>query len=82
MSEVVEDIKHELACIDRTGDTKTIWDPRNADEVDVAKDTFKKLRGKGYLIYSVDKEGGKGKAMSDFDPKAAKMIAVPPIVGG
>lgn len=73
---------HELAVMDRTGDTKTIWDPDKPVEVEVAEDTFKKLRKKGYLIYRVGKDGDKSTMMTDFDPKAAKMIAVPPIVGG
>lgn len=73
---------NELATMDNTGDTKTIWDPRNEDEVDIARHTFEKLRKKGYLIYSVGKDGEKGKAMNSFDPKAEKLIAIPPVVGG
>lgn len=72
----------EIAVMDRTGDTKTIWDSDNEAEVEVARETFNKLRKKGYLIYKVAKDGGQGKAMTEFDPKAEKMIAVPPVVGG
>jgi len=73
---------HTLAAMDETGDTKTIWDPRNPDEVEAAEGTFKMLKKKGYLIYTVGKDGEKNKAITTFDPKAEKMIAVPPIVGG
>lgn len=73
---------HTMAVMDGTGDTKTIWNPNNQDEVDAARDTFKALRKKGYLIYRVNAEGNKGKAMTEFDPDAEKMIAVPAIVGG
>lgn len=72
----------ELAVMDGTGDTKTIWDPRNEDEVEVARDTFKKLKSKGYLIYRVGANGEKSEAMHKFEPTAEKMIAVPPVVGG
>lgn len=72
----------EIAVMDRTGDTKTIWDPNNPDEVEVARETFDKLRKKGYLIYRVNTIGNKGEQMLKFDAKAEKMIAVPPVVGG
>lgn len=72
----------EIAVMDRTGDTKSIWDANNPDEVEVAREAFEKLRKKGYLIYRVNKLGNKGEAMNTFDAKAEKMIAVPPVVGG
>lgn len=72
----------ELRVLDASGDTKTIWDPENADEVAVAKATFDALKAKRYLIYSVGKDGKKNTAMSAFDPDAGKLIAVPPVVGG
>lgn len=82
MSEVLTQSRNELAIMDKTGDTKIIWDPRNEVEVEVARETFKKLKNKGYLIYSVAKGGEKGAAMNTFDPNAEKLIAVPNIVGG
>lgn len=72
----------ELCVIDQTGDTKSIWDPSKKDEVEVAEDTFNKLKKKGYAIYSVKKNGDQGKIMHKFDPDAGRMIAVPPVVGG
>lgn len=77
-----ESIQHELAVMNRTGDTKTIWSPDNPVEVEVARDAFNKLRSKGYSIFKVNKEGGAGKRMDTFDPQAGKLIAVPAIVGG
>lgn len=73
---------HELAVMDRTGDTKTVWDPGNEAEVENAKKQFNDLRKKGFAIYSVDKAGDKNVIIHTFDPNAAKMIAVPPVVGG
>jgi predicted acetyltransferase len=72
----------ELAVMDRTGDTKTIWDSDNKDEVEIAREQFDKFKAKGYLIYNVAKGGEKGEQMLKFDKNAEKMIAVPKIVGG
>lgn len=82
MDNIIEKTKHEIAVMGTDGDTKTIWDPDNEDEVEVAKSTFKKFKDKGYLIYKVDKKGEKGEQLRIFDPDAAKMICVPPVVGG
>lgn len=74
--------RHELAVMDGTGDTKTIWDPNNEVEVETARDMFDHFKDKGFSIFHVGKEGEKAKIMNKFDPNAAKMIAVPVIVGG
>lgn len=73
---------HEFAVLDRTGDTKTIWDADNEEEVANAKATFKRFKDKGYAIFRVDKKGEKGELMHAFDPSAEKMICAPAIVGG
>lgn len=72
----------ELAALDESGDTKTVWDADNAAEVEVAKATFEAFKKKGYAIYSVKRGGEKGEVMHKFDPDAEKMIAVPPVAGG
>jgi hypothetical protein len=72
----------EMCIIDRTGDTKVIWDAKNEDEVEAAKATFKALKKKGYLAYSVSKDGSKGEVLHDFDPKAEKIILSPAMQGG
>lgn len=72
----------ELCVMDKTGDTKTIWDKSNPDEVAVARETFDKLKKKMYIAYSVGKDGEKGKVINEFDPDAEKLIMSPPLVGG
>lgn len=72
----------ELCVMDQTGDTKTIWDKSNPDEVEVARATFQKLKKKGYVAYSVKKDGEKGAVVSEFDPDAEKLIMSPPLAGG
>jgi len=65
------------------GDTKSIWDRNNEDEVAAARDTYEKLTKKGYRAYHVTgSEGEKGEPMSEFDPKVERMILVPPLQGG
>lgn len=73
---------NELLVMDHTGDTKTIWNPDNEDEVEAARSTFKKLRKKGYLAYKVKKGGESGEAIDEFDPSLGKIILSPPMAGG
>ena len=72
----------ELSVLNETGDTKTIWDSDNEDEVTVARAAFDSFRTKGYAIYKVGKNGERSTVMHTFDPNAEKMIAVPAIVAG
>ena len=71
-----------LRVMDQRGDTKIIWDPTKQDEVDVAKETFTKLKKKGYVAYGVKKGGEKGEIVQEFDPQAEKIILAPRMVGG
>jgi len=72
----------ELSVLDRTGDTKIMWDSAQDAEVDAARATFDDLKKKGYLAYSVNKKGDKGEVMKKFDPDAERIIMAPPLVGG
>jgi hypothetical protein len=79
---VMESPQHVMAIMDMTGDTKIMWDMSKKDEVEHAEKTFKKLKKKGYLAYSVKKNGDPGEVLHTFDPKIEKMILSPPVVGG
>jgi hypothetical protein len=72
----------EMTTLDRTGDTKLIWDCDNADEVTSARQTFNNLKRKGYIAYSVKKSGKKKDVLTSFDPAVEKMILAPPMAGG
>lgn len=74
--------KGELVIIDRSGDTKIIWDSNNTDEVEAARKTFTDLRAKGYLAYKTDKKGEKAEQIHTFDPKAERIILSPAMQGG
>lgn len=71
-----------LAVLSEKGDTKTIWDSDNADEVAAAKKQFDDLRAKGFLAFKVKKDGDKGDLVTTFDPTAEKYILTPPVRGG
>ena len=72
-----------MAVMDRSGDTKVIWDKNNPDEVENARRTFDELRKKGFLAYSVQgRQGDKGELIREFDPEAERLIMAPPMQGG
>lgn len=72
-----------LAEMNTSGDTRIIWNRNNADEVDIARESFRKARAKGMAAYRVTgKEGVKGEVISEFDPDAERIILAPPLRGG
>ena len=75
-------VKHEMAVMDSTGDTKLIWEEENRDEVEAAREMFDSLKKKGYLAYAVNKKGDKGDVLDRFDPSAEKIIMSPQLRGG
>lgn len=72
----------ELAEMNATGDTKVVWSANNRDEVDNARRTFDDLRAKGFVGYSVKKNGDKNEVIHTFDAEAERIIMAPPMVGG
>jgi len=75
-------VKHEMAVMDGTGDSKIMWSEDSQDEIDAARATFDSLRKKGYLAYSVNKKGDKADVLDRFDPSAEKIIMSPQLKGG
>ena len=71
-----------MCVMDVSGDSKTIWDPENSDEVENAKRTFDGLKRKGYTAYRVRDDGKKAEIMREFDPNAGKVILSPAMAGG
>jgi len=72
----------EMLILGPSGDTKITWNPENENEVEAAANQFNELMGKGFLAFTVTKVGRKGIQIKKFQPKAGKMILVPPIAGG
>lgn len=73
-----------LSVLDRTGDTRLMWDKGNKDEVDNAKATFERLvkKGKHLAFKAVGKKGEQGEQIKEFDPTAERIILVPQMAGG
>lgn len=72
-----------MEVMDGSGDTKSIWDPENEDEVAAAKAQYDTLVKKGYRAFAVSgKDGEQGEQMDKFDPKAGRMIMIPAMAGG
>lgn len=80
--QTVATVRSEMAIMGIAGDTKVMWDSANEDEVENARRTFKDLRKKGYLAYKVTKNGDKAEMLTEFDPKAERIILSPPLAGG
>ena len=72
----------EMRVMGVEGDVKVIWDAEKEDEVESAKKQFKELTGKGYIAFSVKKNGEQNEKISRFDPELEKMILVPMVKGG
>jgi hypothetical protein len=72
----------KMHVMDESGDTKVIWDSKNEDEVAAARKTFNDLKKKGYVAYSVAKDGEKDKVINEFDETAERIIMARPIRGG
>jgi hypothetical protein len=65
------------------GDVKMVWDASKEVEVEVAREQFNKLTSKkNYIAYTVKKDGGKGKKITEFDPDAEMIILAPLVTGG
>jgi len=72
----------EMRIMGAEGDIKTIWDCEKPDEVKAARKQFEELTDKGYIAFSVKKNGEKNEKISKFDPELEKMILVPLVRGG
>lgn len=74
--------KHELAIMDKTGDTKATWDPSIPAEVAAARAAWDKAKAQGYMGYKVGQDGEPSEVIPNFDPSAGRIIMRPPLQGG
>lgn len=75
--------EHMLSIPDSTGDNRIMWDPRDADEVAIARKAFNEAKKKGMLAYAVNADGEKtGEVIREFDPTRSKIIMTKQLVGG
>jgi hypothetical protein len=72
-----------MSTLDKTGDTRVMWDRGNEEEVAAARRQFDDLTSRGYLAYKAEgKDGHQGEVIRKFDPKAERIILVKQLVGG
>ena len=73
----------ELRIMDeKEGDFKIVWDPESEDEIAMAEESFNKAKKKGMTMFKLSAGGKKGEELKKFDPEAARIVAVPQVVGG
>lgn len=72
----------EYRILDKTGDTKVIFDKDDESEVEAAEAQFDALVKKNFNVFLVKKDGTPGKQVKKFDPSAEKYIFVPALMGG
>jgi len=72
----------QLHILDKTGDSRIIWNVGDTEHVKTAKATFDGLRAKGYSMFSIKADGDTGGRVDEFKPELEQVIAVPRIVGG
>jgi hypothetical protein len=79
----IEEGKLLFVILDKTGDTKHIWDRSNPDEVAEARALFTRMTGeRKFQAWSVTRKGDKDQRITEFDPQAEKVIFAPALVGG
>lgn len=64
------------------GDTKHTWDPKKPKEVEEAQKLFDLLKGNGYRAYFIKGRSTPGEPMTEFDPKAKRVLFMPAFQGG
>lgn len=71
-----------LEVLDSSGDTKITWRSDDPVSVAVARAAFNEARNRGATVYAMDDAGAKGGRVSEFDPEAERLVAVPQLQGG
>lgn len=66
--------------LNERGDSEFGWNPAVEAEVAAARQHFANLRGQGMMCYRVD--GDVREELKEFDPTAARIVAVPASQGG
>lgn len=72
-----------IRIMDHTGDRDLIrWNKDRPASVEVAKKTFAEYKAKGYTMFVLDENEVQGERLTEFDPKAEGILAVPRMAGG
>ncbi len=84
MTQALETMTGEMRILDRTGDSRVVWNKDEPDSIAVAQAAFDAAIAKGYWAYSVkaDDPNARGTQVKKFDPKAEALILAPRMAGG
>lgn len=63
-----------LSEMNKQGDAKIEWDPKDELATARARDKFNDLKRQGYKLYRVNHRGGRGEQIEEFDPLAYEII--------
>lgn len=64
------------------GDTKHTWDPKDKTQVEEARKLFALLRSNKYRAFRIKGRNEPGEQLDEFDPKAKRILFLPPFRGG
>lgn len=71
-----------MVILDKSGDTKHVWDRNNPDDVTTMRTLFDEQIAGGMQAFSVTRKGDRGAQIREFDPDSEKIIFSKPLVGG
>jgi hypothetical protein len=64
------------------GDERVVWDPDDKKSLEKAKERFKELIRAGWAAFKLQRDLTTGDHITEFDPKAKKILMVAPMQGG
>jgi len=71
-----------ISALDESGDFKVTWTHGNEAETNLARESYDKLKKKGYAAFRMLDGGRRGEQLLQFDATAEQIIMVPAQVGG
>lgn len=72
----------EIYVMDRSGHRSSFKWGQTPAEIEMAKKTFDEYVAKGFTMYRLKKGGKPGRKITEFEPEARAILAVPRMVGG
>lgn len=77
---------HTMEFLDHSGHVRVEWNPDNAEEVRVARETYDRMTGQGYTAFRIRRTDAgiekQGATLTTFDPTVETMLLTPQLVGG
>ncbi|MGE3702670.1 MAG: hypothetical protein AB7G08_28470 [Hyphomicrobiaceae bacterium] len=73
---------HLQIVMDRSGDTRHVFDPADQKAVKDAEQRFHDLTGKGFRAVALWKDGVPGVLLNQFDARAEETLFIPQLQGG